>query len=636
MTSVQLGMPSMPPAYGVGNLYEETPFPRHAREELRDDQMRANIGHATHSIRTKRNRVVGELPDWEELRDAGAAVKQEVAARMPELLEQFEANVTARGGIVHWARDAQEANRIVTDLVRAKGVEEVIKVKSMATQEMGLNEHLDAEGIRAIETDLAELIVQLGEDKPSHILVPAIHKNRDQIREIFSRRMPGLTRELTNEPAVLAEASRRFLREKFLDTSVAISGANFGIAETGTLTVVESEGNGRMCLTLPETLITVMGVEKLLPRFSDLEVFTQLLPRSSTGERMNPYTSMWTGVHEGDGPQEFHVVLLDNGRSAVLSDPEGRDALRCIRCSACLNACPVYEHAGGHAYGSVYPGPIGAILSPQLTGIAAAENDSLPYASSLCGRCYEVCPVKIDIPSILVHMRDEDVRTQHGERSEAERIQHETSGRHRKQVLAHQGDRPDARTTHGMPEAPDDSGPSALRTAIGRFQGAMPSQMDLLMKAAGSAMTSGTRMRLAEKALPLGRAAMKPMGGLKWMPGVVGGWTQQRDIPVVPQQSFRNWWREHDGEAEQRRSADLGERSLESAEPRSPEGPSLAGRTEDGAAWGSTAPQVRARRAGLVQPESPVVDGMIGSALSEQTIGGIDEAAGRTDTEEQA
>lgn len=537
MTSVQLGMPSMPPAYGVGNLYEETPFPRHAREELRDDQMRANIGHATHSIRTKRNRVVGELPDWEELRDAGAAVKQEVAARMPELLEQFEANVTARGGIVHWARDAQEANRIVTDLVRAKGVEEVIKVKSMATQEMGLNEHLDAEGIRAIETDLAELIVQLGEDKPSHILVPAIHKNRDQIREIFSRRMPGLTRELTNEPAVLAEASRRFLREKFLDTSVAISGANFGIAETGTLTVVESEGNGRMCLTLPETLITVMGVEKLLPRFSDLEVFTQLLPRSSTGERMNPYTSMWTGVHEGDGPQEFHVVLLDNGRSAVLSDPEGRDALRCIRCSACLNACPVYEHAGGHAYGSVYPGPIGAILSPQLTGIAAAENDSLPYASSLCGRCYEVCPVKIDIPSILVHMRDEDVRTQHGERSEAERIQHETSGRHRKQVLAHQGDRPDARTTHGMPEAPDDSGPSALRTAIGRFQGAMPSQMDLLMKAAGFAMTSGTRMRLAEKALPLGRAAMKPMGGLKWMPGVVGGWTQQRDIPVVPQQS---------------------------------------------------------------------------------------------------
>ncbi|WP_144790724.1 LutB/LldF family L-lactate oxidation iron-sulfur protein [Kocuria palustris] len=636
MTSVQLGMPSMPPAYGVGNLYEETPFPRHAREELRDDQMRANIGHATHSIRTKRNRVVGELPDWEELRDAGAAVKQEVAARMPELLEQFEANVTARGGIVHWARDAQEANRIVTDLVRAKGVEEVIKVKSMATQEMGLNEHLDAEGIRAIETDLAELIVQLGEDKPSHILVPAIHKNRDQIREIFSRRMPGLTRELTNEPAVLAEASRRFLREKFLDTSVAISGANFGIAETGTLTVVESEGNGRMCLTLPETLITVMGVEKLLPRFSDLEVFTQLLPRSSTGERMNPYTSMWTGVHEGDGPQEFHVVLLDNGRSAVLSDPEGRDALRCIRCSACLNACPVYEHAGGHAYGSVYPGPIGAILSPQLTGIAAAENDSLPYASSLCGRCYEVCPVKIDIPSILVHMRDEDVRTQHGERSEAERIQHETSGRHRKQVLAHQGDRPDARTTHGMPEAPDDSGPSALRTAIGRFQGAMPSQMDLLMKAAGFAMTSGTRMRLAEKALPLGRAAMKPMGGLKWMPGVVGGWTQQRDIPVVPQQSFRNWWREHDGEAEQRRSADLGERSLESAEPRPPEGPSLAGRTEDGAAWGSTAPQVRARRAGLVQPESPVVDGMIGSALSEQTIGGIDEAAGRTDTEEQA
>jgi L-lactate dehydrogenase complex protein LldF len=217
--------------------------------------------------------------------------------------------------------------------------------------------------------------------------------------------MPGVDPGLTDDPPVLAAAARRYLRETFLRTRVAVSGANFAIAETGTLAVVESEGNGRMCLTLPDTLITVMGIEKVVPRWSDLEVFLQLLPRASTGERMNPYTSMWTGVTPGDGPQDFHLVLLDNGRSAVLADEVGRQALHCIRCSACLNVCPVYERTGGHAYGSVYPGPIGAILSPQLTGVA--DNASLPYASSLCGACFDACPVKIDIPTILVHLRNQ-------------------------------------------------------------------------------------------------------------------------------------------------------------------------------------------------------------------------------------
>ena len=294
---------------------------------------------------------------------------------------------------------------IVADLVRATGSSEVVKVKSMATQEIGLNEALAAHGITAWETDLAELIVQLDDDQPSHILVPAIHRNRAEIREIFLRELPGVDPALTDDPAALAGASRRYLREKFLAARVAISGANFAVAETGTIAVVESEGNGRMCLTLPQTLITVMGIEKLVPTWRDLEVFLQLLPRSSTGERMNPYTSMWAGVHPGDGPQEFHLVLLDNGRTATLADPRGRTALRCIRCSACLNVCPVYERTGGHAYGSVYPGPIGAVLSPQLTGVAA--NKTLPFASSLCGACYDVCPVAIDIPSMLVHLRAE-------------------------------------------------------------------------------------------------------------------------------------------------------------------------------------------------------------------------------------
>ena len=273
----------------------------------------------------------------------------------------------------------------------------------MATQEIGLNEALAAAGIEPVETDLAELIVQLAGDRPSHILVPAIHRNRAEIREIFRRRMPDVDPDLTDDPAVLAAAARRHLRRAFLTTRVAVSGANFAVAETGTLAVVESEGNGRMCLTLPETLITVMGVEKVVPTWRDLEVFLQLLPRSSTGERMNPYTSMWTGVVPGDGPKDVHLVLVDNGRTAVLADSVGRQALHCIRCSACLNVCPVYERTGGHAYGSVYPGPIGAVLSPQLTGVA--DNASLPYASSLCGACFDACPVRIDIPAILVELR---------------------------------------------------------------------------------------------------------------------------------------------------------------------------------------------------------------------------------------
>lgn len=405
--STFLGMPATAPR-GVGNLRGEEPFPAAARKALGDEQLRRNLGHATNTIRAKSGAVVAELPDWQELRAAGSALKADTMARLPELLLELEENVTKAGGVVHWAADANDANRIVTELVRATGENRVIKVKSMATQEIGLNEALAGAGIEPVETDLAELIVQLGNDRPSHILVPAIHRNRAEIREIFLREMPGVDPALTDEPAVLAGAARRYLRETFLNTKVAVSGANFAIADTGTLVVLESEGNGRMCLTLPETLITVMGVEKLVATWQDLEVFLQLLPRASTGERMNPYTSMWTGVTPGDGPQSFHLVLLDNGRSAVLADEVGRQALHCIRCSACLNVCPVYERTGGHAYGSVYPGPIGAVLSPQLTGVE--DNASLPYASSLCGACFDACPVKIDIPSILVHLRGEHVR----------------------------------------------------------------------------------------------------------------------------------------------------------------------------------------------------------------------------------
>jgi L-lactate dehydrogenase complex protein LldF len=484
VTAVFLGIPTAPP--GVGHLRGDRPFPDAARDALRNGQLRANVGHATTTIRAKRAGVVAELPDWAQLREAGRAIKAATMARLDEHLIELERQVTARGGTVHWARDAPEANAIVTRLVRATGAGEVVKVKSMATQEIGLNEALAAAGIHALETDLAELIVQLGEDRPSHILVPAIHRNRAEIREIFARTIPGVDPGLTDEPRRLAMAAREHLRERFLRARVAISGANFAVAETGTLAVVESEGNGRMCLTLPQTLITVMGIEKVVPAWHDLEVFLQLLPRSSTGERMNPYTSLWAGVTPGDGPQEFHLVLLDNGRTAVLADEAGRAALHCIRCSACLNVCPVYERTGGHAYGSVYPGPIGAVLSPQLTGVE--DNASLPYASTLCGACYDVCPVAIDIPSMLVHLRGEHVEAQE-------------------------------RTT---PEA------AAFR-------------------ALATAMSHPRLWRLAQRAAGLGRFLARGRPTLPAaLPPPARAWTRARDLPAPPAETFTQAWaREH-------------------------------------------------------------------------------------------
>ncbi|MEJ6544266.1 lactate utilization protein B [Brachybacterium paraconglomeratum] len=501
MSTVQLGMPTVRPQHAspVSTLRGERGFPEAAREALGDATLSANMRHATSTIQGKRAGAVREVRDWQKLRSAGSALKWQVTDHLPELLEQLEESVAAAGGVVHWARDAEEASEIVTRLALERDAREVLKVKSMATQEIGLNEALAHAGIRAIESDLAELIVQLADDTPSHILVPAIHRNRAEIREIFLAAMPDLDPSITDDPAELAEAARRFLREKFLDMpgSVAICGANFAVAETGTLVVVESEGNGRMCLTLPRTLISVVGIEKIVPTFQDLEVFLQLLPRSSTGERMNPYTTLFTGVHEGDGPEEFHLVLLDNGRSSVLEDPEGRSALHCIRCSACLNVCPVYARTGGHAYGSTYPGPIGAILSPQMTGMSGTDdpNSTLPYASSLCGACYDVCPVKIDIPEILVHLRAKDV--------------------------------------------------DRRREARGEFHGSW----DLALKGASRLMSSPRAYDLAVRsAKPL--SSLLPGANIGRLPGalpIIPGWTDHRDLPSPPQ-SFRSWWDEREKE----------------------------------------------------------------------------------------
>jgi L-lactate dehydrogenase complex protein LldF len=470
-------------------------FEESAKESLDDAQLRRNLGKATQTIRRKRTVAVEEMPDWEELREAGRALKERVLRHLDEYLLQLEESVTRAGGKVHWAREADEANRIVAGIAKEHGAEEIVKVKSIATDETKLNEHLEREGIRAFETDLAELIIQLAGETSSHILVPAIHKNRAEIRELFLKKLGA--RDLSDEPSDLAEAARLYLREKFLKAKVGVSGANFAVAETGTVCVVESEGNGRMCTTLPPVLVTLMGIEKVIPAWRDFEVFMQLLPRSSTAERMNPYTSFWTGVsgEAGDGPEEFHLVLLDNGRTDVLADEIGRQTLNCIRCSACLNVCPVYERTGGHAYNSVYPGPIGAILTPQLVGIGEPGPDSLPYASSLCGACYEVCPVKINIPEVLIHLRGRVVRNRQDRDGLRQKLDPE----------------------------------------------------NVAMKSMSNVFADRERFEKAQRLARLGQWPLARGGTIGRLPGRLAGWTAVRDLKPIPEQTFREWWKMNRG-----------------------------------------------------------------------------------------
>jgi L-lactate dehydrogenase complex protein LldF len=461
-------------------------FERAARVTLTDARARANVLRATTSIRARRAAVVAETPDWEELRRAGEAVRERSLLRLDELLVRLESEVSRAGGEVHWAGDAVEANEILTRIVGSTGAREVVKVKSLTTDEIRLNEALLEAGIRPIETDLAELVVQLAGERPSHLLVPAIHRGRREIAELLREALDQP--DLPDDPPALTAAARAYLREAFLRSAVAISGANAAVAETGTVCVVESEGNGRMCTTLPHTLVTVMGIEKVVEEWRDLAVLLQLLPRSSTGERMNPYTSLWTGVRPGDGPSAFHLVLLDAGRTRTLADPEGRPALRCIRCSACVNVCPVYRQTGGHAYPTVYAGPIGAILQPQLTGERGAEA-SLPYASTLCGACADVCPVGIDIPRILVHERGKVVRA------------------------------------------------------------ARPGLEGRALRALGRAFSSAERYERAQRlARVLQRPALRD-GRLRWMPGPLAGWGRSRTLPGVAEQTFREWWEARERDA---------------------------------------------------------------------------------------
>ena len=388
----------------TNHLSSET-FRENAKAALADVHLRGALKNATSLFGERRRQAAASLPNWEQLRSQARAIKDEVLLHLDQYLEEFVGNAELRGAKIYWARDSAEANSIISGLATERRARIIVKSKSMTTEETHLNTALEAAGMQVVETDLGEYIIQLAEETPSHIIAPAIHKTRGQIAELFTAEL-GMPP--TDDVAQLTSTARATLRDRFAAADVGISGVNFGIAETGTIVIVENEGNIRLTTSLPRTHIAVMGIEKVVPRFADLDVFLKLLPRSGTGQRLTTYQSFITGTKReatDEGPEELHIVLLDNGRSRMLAHPVTRQSLACIRCGACLNACPVYQQIGGHAYGSVYQGPIGAVITPQLMGIE--KTSQLPYASSLCGACREVCPVKIDIPRLLLHLRGE-------------------------------------------------------------------------------------------------------------------------------------------------------------------------------------------------------------------------------------
>ena len=388
----------------MSSLTSET-FRENAKAALADAQLRGALKNATSLFGERRREAAASLPNWEALRTQARAIKDEVLLHLDRYLEEFVRNAESCGAKVHWARDAAQANSIICGLATERQARIVVKSKSMTTEETHLNDALEAAGMQVVETDLGEYIIQLANETPSHIIAPAIHKTRRQVAELFTTEL-GMPP--TDDIAQMTRTARLTLRDHFAAADVGISGVNFGVAETGTIVIVENEGNIRLTTSLPRMHIAVMGIEKVIPCFADLDIFLKLLVRSGTGQRLSTYQSFITGVKKqqsDEGPEELHIVLLDNGRSRMLAHPVTRQSLACIRCGACLNACPVYQQIGGHAYGSVYQGPIGAVITPQLMGIE--KTSQLPYASSLCGACREVCPVKIDIPRLLLHLRSE-------------------------------------------------------------------------------------------------------------------------------------------------------------------------------------------------------------------------------------
>lgn len=450
---------------------------------LNDDFLRTAVRFTTDRLRNKKQWVTDSFGHWEQWRERGEEIREHTINNLDVYLDQFTTQLETLGAKVYFAADAKEAVAAVQTVVADKKARKVVKSKSMVTEEIHLNRSLGEMGVRVVETDLGEYIIQLADETPSHIIIPAIHKTRDQIRDLFEQ--DGGVNLTTQTPQLTAFARQR-LREEFLSADIGITGCNFGIAETGSIVLFTNEGNADMVMNLPKTHIVVMGMERILPSLADLEVMAHLLPKSATGQDVITYMSMITGpkrIQDLDGAAEMHVILLDNGRSNQLGDPQFQALLHCIRCGACLNVCPVYRQIGGHAYGSIYPGPIGAVLSPLLNGGEAYSD--LPYASSLCGACFEACPVRIPLHDMLVHERQRQVQKGHGK--PMERL-----------------------VFHGYKQL--FGGHKRYRLAIGmlhKFQGIMTRDHKRL-----------------EKVRPL------------------KGWTATRDLPTVAQKSFRDLWPE--------------------------------------------------------------------------------------------
>jgi len=484
------------PAYGPPNAID-----RNALKALGDEQLHNALRNLVATFGKRREAAISSVEDWEGLRDEARAIKDETLVHLDRYLEEFANNAERAGACLHWARDGHEVSTIIIGLLQERNAKRVVKSKSMATEEIHLNAALEEAGIETVETDLGEWIIQLACETPSHIVVPAIHKSKKQIADLFVEKI-GI--EPTDDVAKLTSAARRVLRQRFAEADAGISGVNFGVAETGTILILENEGNIRLTTSLPKIHIAVMGIEKVIPHFADLDVFLKLLPRSGTGQQLTAYQSLITGTKqrpEDEGPEELHIILMDNGRSRMLAHPVTRQSLACIRCGACLNACPVYQQIGGHAYGSVYPGPIGAVITPQLIGISKATQ--LPYASSLCGACREVCPVKIDIPALLLHLRSEVVEgTASGSADEQGPVKRKFTER--------------------------------LAFRLYAFAWSRPRLYEW-----------GTRIARSSQRLVVRQGRIGKVGGfIARIAPPLGAWTAWRDAPPIAPRTFREQWRE--------------------------------------------------------------------------------------------
>jgi len=435
------------------------------------------LGEATERSSKHNRAVAAAIPYFQDWREAAHRIKRYAIANLDKLLVEFEQKITARGATVLWARDAEEANRLILDIAREHGVKRVVKGKSMVTEEMELSHKFRAAGIRSVETDLGEYIVELAGQRPTHIVTPALHLSAAEVGRIFEEK---LDEPFSAEHQHLTNVARKHLREEYLKADMGMSGVNFAVADTGTMVLIENEGNGGLSTATPPVHVATMGIEKVLPSIRHLPVFLNLLARSGTGQKLTTYTHLIHGPAPG---KKLYIVILDNGRTNILKDPAAWQSLYCVRCGACLNACPVYRRTGGWAYGWVYPGPIGSIIVPHLQGLDKAGT--LPFASSLCGACGEVCPVKIDIPHQLVHLRHRAVNE-----------------------------------------------PSPMNSWTER----------LMWRAWSWAMRGPKRYRLAMGTVRLG---VRLARFLPWHPGKLGAWTRGRELPKVPGPAFRKWWREH-------------------------------------------------------------------------------------------